>query len=162
MKRGESPEAMLERFTIYEPNSGCQLWLGGLTRGYGTLAIPETRRHEYAHRWNYRRLVGPIPPGMELDHRCRVTTCVNVRHLEAVTHAENVRRARIGYEHQTVCPCGRSFDYRDSLNRLRCRTCTREYQRVYQRAWGAANKEKKREWKRRWDERQRQRREAAA
>lgn len=42
-----------------------------------------------AHRAVYEALVGPIPEGLELDHLCRVRTCVEVTHLEPVTHREN-------------------------------------------------------------------------
>lgn len=164
MRRGESPEAMLERYTTFEPNSGCQIWLGALTRGYASMYLLDRpkRRMEYAHLWNYRRLVGPIPEGMQLDHLCRVPSCINVRHLEPVTPAENCRRSWIGYVHQTVCSCGRAFDYRDSMGRLRCRTCTAAYQRVYQKGWGRAHREQKRKYNRLYRGRERQAREAIA
>lgn len=47
-----------------------------------------------AHRLAYIRAKGPIPEGHHIDHLCRVTTCVNPDHLEAVTPGENVRRTR--------------------------------------------------------------------
>jgi hypothetical protein len=39
--------------------------------------------------------VGPVPEGLELDHLCRVTTCVRPSHLEPVTTGENVRRRNL-------------------------------------------------------------------
>lgn len=45
-----------------------------------------------AYRYAYERFVGPIPSELELDHLCRTPRCVNPWHLEAVTHAVNVRR----------------------------------------------------------------------
>ncbi len=74
--------------------AGCWLWTGALYwSGYGQ--FPESMgRTVTAHRWGYQRFVGPIPPGMELDHLCRVRTCVKFVHLEPVTHTENVRRGR--------------------------------------------------------------------
>lgn len=47
-----------------------------------------------AHRLAYMRAKGPIPKGLHVDHLCRVPTCVNPAHLEAVTPGENVRRTR--------------------------------------------------------------------
>lgn len=52
-------------------------------------------KQQYAHRWIYERLVGPIPTGYEVDHTCRVGMCVKPDHLEAVTPEENARRTRL-------------------------------------------------------------------
>ncbi len=46
-----------------------------------------------AHRAEYERRFGSIPNGMEIDHLCRVKSCVNPAHLEAVTPVENKRRS---------------------------------------------------------------------
>lgn len=70
----------------------CWIWMGPVDRdGYGRFQKAQ------AHRWAYLRLVGPIPPGHELDHvaeRCGSRLCVNPDHLEPVLHVENLRRAR--------------------------------------------------------------------
>lgn len=72
---------------------GCWPWLGTKSRlGYGTAATKVAGRTNQAHRVVYEALVGPIPTGLELDHLCRNTSCVNPSHLEPVTHAENMRR----------------------------------------------------------------------
>lgn len=84
---------------LYAPHLGsCWIWTATLTEGYGRF-IAQARRGERrvwvaAHRWSYEHLVGPIPAGLELDHLCRVRDCVNPGHLEPVTSAENLRRAR--------------------------------------------------------------------
>jgi hypothetical protein len=75
---------LLEKF---DRGEGCWLWNGKRNHlGYG---IFSERR---AHRVVYEHFVGPIGEGLELDHKCRVTSCVNPAHLEPVTHKENVRR----------------------------------------------------------------------
>lgn len=46
-----------------------------------------------AHRWYYEQAKGLIPEGLQLDHLCCNTLCVNPDHLEVVTAKENIRRA---------------------------------------------------------------------
>ena len=47
------------------------------------------------HRFAYASLVGPIPPGMQIDHRCGCRICVNPAHLRLATRAENSRNQKI-------------------------------------------------------------------
>ena len=71
----------------------CWLWTGPQTwNGYGHASF--RRRSTTAHRAVYEYLVGSVPDGLDLDHLCRVRLCVNPNHLEPVTRAENMRRAR--------------------------------------------------------------------
>src|SRR5216684_318642 len=118
-----------------EPNSGCWLWTGMLKdSGYGkiqtgTFANPNMQR---AHRVAYELFVGPIPPGLQLDHLCRVSSCVNPNHLEPVTNAENTRRGIAGQwqKNKTHCPQGHEYTIENTMMYLgkwrRCRTCSRE------------------------------------
>ncbi|MBJ7450759.1 MAG: HNH endonuclease [Blastococcus sp.] len=52
------------------------------------------------YRLAYRYWIGPIPPGLYLDHLCQDGTCLAADHLEPVTPRENSRRtaerARLG------------------------------------------------------------------
>ena len=72
--------------------TGCWLYNGHVrANGYaGMLTGPAGK--EAAHRVHYRRVKGPIPKGLTLDHLCRVRRCVNPDHLEPVTVAVNNRR----------------------------------------------------------------------
>lgn len=71
---------------------GCVLWCGAKTpTGYGQIGVDG--RRVSVHRISYQAFHGVIPLGLEVDHICRVRHCVNPYHLQAVTHAENVRRA---------------------------------------------------------------------
>ncbi len=83
----------VERFTskyTVEPNTGCWLWTAHVVKGgYGRF---RDGRMVLAHRWSYEHFNGPIPAGEEVDHLCRVRSCVNPQHLEAVTHVINVNR----------------------------------------------------------------------
>lgn len=69
------------------------------TNGYGRLYAHG--KTWLAHRISYEVFVGPIPEGMEIDHVCRVTNCIQPTHLEPVTRAENMKRAQ-----KTVCKRG--------------------------------------------------------
>ena len=82
---------LADRFWEKVDKSGdCWLWTGAITNGYGVIHSGAT--HVFAHRAAYEMSVQPIPEGLVIDHLCRVPRCVNPSHLEAVTHAENVRR----------------------------------------------------------------------
>lgn len=70
---------------------GCWEWLGVLDRhNYGQFSRDGLRRQ--AHIIAYELIIGEVPKGLELDHLCRNPKCVNPKHLEAVTHRENILR----------------------------------------------------------------------
>lgn len=124
-------------------SDGCWLWTGGLTKGYGEfLASSDGRRnqvHVYAHRFAYELVVGPIPPGMHIDHLCRTPRCVNPAHLEPVTPQTNtLRSVKLGRAFRTHCPQGHEYSaantYVSKRNQRHCKTCKLERNRAWRPA----------------------------
>ena len=139
-------DQQIERFWSYvEKTEDCWVWTRGLDRhGYGQFRFEgKTRR---AHRLAYEVVVGPIPEGLQLDHRCHVADecvglpcphrrCVNPAHLLPVTHRENSLRgngvSRANHL-KTHCDYGHEFTTENTLIRPDrgsrvCRACLREY-----------------------------------
>lgn len=68
---------------------GCIIFTGSVTdRGYGKVSIRRGIQRT-VHVVIYEALVGPVPEGYEVDHRCLVRNCVNHLHLRVVTKAGN-------------------------------------------------------------------------
>lgn len=68
----------------------CWLWTGNkASTGYGTV-IADCQK-EYAHRVSYLSLVGDIPEGLYVLHRCDTPLCVNPKHLFLGTHMDNMK-----------------------------------------------------------------------
>jgi hypothetical protein len=113
-----------------QKTDGCWFWLGYISKkGYGTAYTGEYAPGGIttAYRFVYHVLVGPIPPGLELDHTCRNRACVNPDHLEPVTHLENIRR---GAAYRTRCKWGHPFSPDNISIRDGARCClTRERSR---------------------------------
>lgn len=110
-----------------EPNSGCWLWTGEWSPHYAKW------RRQYVHRLTYVALRGPIPSGLQLDHRCRVTICVNPWHLDAVTSRENTLRGHgrtAKQARQTHCIRGHELVgsnlYVSAEGKRSCRACWKE------------------------------------
>lgn len=110
----------------------CWIWTGA-TGGDGRYGRFDNLQ---AHAWAYQQFVGALTPGLEFDHLCRRTLCVNPRHVEPVTHWVNVIRG-IGVAaaniRKTHCFRGHELtpeNVRPMKNGGRaCLTCEREVHR---------------------------------
>ncbi|MBS69355.1 MAG: hypothetical protein CMK98_13615 [Pseudomonas sp.] len=123
--------------SAYRPELGpCWIWTAYIRPdGYGSF-VTDTRAisHEVslAHRFSYELHFGPIPDGFDIDHLCRVRSCVNPAHLEAVTHAVNCRRGIAGAVNgdrqraKTHCPRGHEYNQENTyISRKSARECRR-------------------------------------
>lgn len=130
---GSLPDRLF-KFIEPEPMSGCWLWNGGTTRGYGRYW--DKGGTPGAHRVVYELLVGPIPKGLHLDHKCRMPSCVNPDHLRPVTPRENAHAPgslclQKTNAAKTHCPHGHPYDAKNTMSQKagkngigrRCRTC---------------------------------------
>lgn len=79
---------------VHTAENGCWDWLGGKTTdGYGVFCIAKGK-NVLAHRFSYIHHKGEILAELEIDHVCNNRCCVNPEHLEAVSHLENILRAK--------------------------------------------------------------------
>lgn len=110
--------------------TGCIEWTAAKNgNGYGRFKpVCGQPGMALAHRWAYEHYVGPIAPGLVIDHLCRNTSCVNPAHLEPVTQLENTRRG-LGTGSRTKCPKGHPYSGRNLYvspdGARRCRECNR-------------------------------------
>ncbi len=128
-KLGRTAEVFWSRV---RKTDGCWLWEGGLTpSGYGQMRGREGEGTLLAHRFSYQSLVGPIPPGLSLDHLCRIKNCVNPAHLEPVTSEENFRRSPLWVGNRTECPSGHPYEGNNvsvkTTGARGCKQCARDY-----------------------------------
>ena len=118
----------------------CWEWLGAVqSAGYGFTS------KGLAHRIAYELRVGQIPKGLTIDHLCRNKLCCNPRHMEAVTLAENLRRAvatrnhhrggNLAYAARTHCKWGHEYteeNTRMSGNARVCKACAKRRSKEFQ------------------------------
>jgi hypothetical protein len=122
---------------IKKDRAGCWLWIGALDKdGYGISDWGHTHRGtNRAHRVVYMEKHGPLLPGIDLDHICRVRRCVNPAHLRPIGNTENARLTKGHRLLATHCKNGHEFtpentfrlERRGGVERI-CRACNRKRQ----------------------------------
>lgn len=129
-------------------NTGeCWLWSGAKNAGgYGLIYV--NGRMVRAHRLAWELYRGPIPDGMQIDHRCRARPCVNPEHLRTVTLVQNVLENSIGptavNAQKTACPRGHQLTKRSDGHRT-CLSCDAERHRIRRAGHGTQINQRRRE-----------------
>lgn len=118
-----------------EPTSGCWLWEGGSKGSNGYGGVWYEGRNHYAHRIAVLLSGRQIPPGIQVDHLCRVRCCINPAHLDLVTNQENARRGETGVRSAALrravphCTHGHPYDEANTAytkaGYRKCRACDR-------------------------------------
>lgn len=112
MARRVDPVTRIMRRVVHTDH-GCWLWPGAQqSRGYGSVgAVGRCGAGNPArstHRVMFEHKHGPAGDEVVIDHLCRNKLCCNPDHLQAVSNAENARRATRGGRKwaDDCCPVG--------------------------------------------------------
>jgi len=134
--------------------NNCWLWAGHIrSDGYGGIWNSIKNQYDVAHRVVYEAIVGKVSESLQLDHLCRVRSCINPSHLEPVTRKENILRGEglaAKNARKTHCHNGHSLSGGnlkiDSSGARQCKICKLAYSRTYYQR----NIEKRRRYAREW------------
>jgi hypothetical protein len=123
----------------------CLLWTGFLdSDGYGN-RVQVDGVVTSPHRMSYWVAFGPVPAGLQIDHRCHDPRtcdpdsscphrrCINPLHLEAVTPRVNtLRSGGLAAANAAAAHCsnGHPWDKVHASGRRRCSTCEQELARA--------------------------------
>lgn len=119
-----------------EKTDSCWLWNGFVGKwGYGL--VTWMGREHRVHRLVFERLVGAIPAGLHILHRCDVRNCVNPAHLFAGTNYDNamdrVAKGRTRNRYSGKTRCSKGHEWQHIWGRRLCLICRNEWQRRYRR-----------------------------
>jgi hypothetical protein len=132
--------ARLRQKIRLEPNSGCWIWTGACTGGYGEIKFLGMKfaAHRFVHELFFNTRMGRKS---HLHHRCETPRCVNPHHLEAKAakdhlqlHLEKHGQPN-GNSVKTHCKHGHEFNAQNTYLRSdggrTCRICVRDRMRGY-------------------------------
>ncbi len=117
--RGDTVNRLLA-YSKSLPN-GCRVWTGRIAPS-GYAVVWHEGKQDYAHRVSYEVNVGPIPEGLDIDHRCHNPAlcrggktcphraCVEPSHLQPATRGANLLRGYSVNRAKTKCPHGHRYD----------------------------------------------------
>ena len=113
--------------------SGCWLWTGALSYGYGRVFVEG--KNKRVHRVMWELTNGSIPKGIFVLHKCDITECANPNHLFLGTQHDNVKdmvNKRRGNLSKTKCKRGHLFNEQNTyfnsykgMKRRACKECNR-------------------------------------
>jgi hypothetical protein len=109
----------------------------GYLNSSGYITQYQNKRKYLAHRLAWIRAKGKIPKGYEIDHKCQNKRCINIEHLDCVTHAENMKRH---WERNHKDRCIRGHLLEGKRTRAKggryCKICMRENKRAWRKRTG--------------------------
>ncbi len=140
---GSPPQILCDEVPCSNPNleGPCFVYRRSKNSGYGQVSF--NGRMVLVHRYVWEQANGPVPEGLELDHRCVNRACCNLKHLRAVTHqvnsTENLSSPAVWQIRAAQTHCKRGHEYTEANARTTrcghrvCRICKRERSRQYRR-----------------------------
>ncbi len=147
-KRGPKTTPVLDRFwsqVEIGKNDDCWLFKGEPKAKYPRFTLGrKTRLGAHQFSWIIANAV-PIPDGLQVDHLCYTTRCVNPTHLEVKTGWENRLRCRnnpvVANAFKTHCPKNHhEYDVINSDGSRGCSTCKRDWTRAYRARYNYGDK----------------------
>lgn len=128
-KRGPKPRPVDERYwekVDIGSADECWRWNGGHWKdGRPFFYEPSRGRNVQAFRVGYQLVFGEIAPGLDLDHLCNHSWCVNPNHCWPTTQKENRGRHEREKTH-----CAKGHEYSDAntwrspkTGKRNCRAC---------------------------------------